>query len=109
MKDPGYTCKIRRIALEQTYFPEGLKPNMINLMDEVEKLLSKAYCAGYEQAKDEQPQVWSNQAALGYVISAAEQVGMESDTITQLIRSIHRVFDTLTLSEAAVCYRQSQY
>lgn len=52
---------------------------------------------------------WSNQAALGYAISAAERVDMSSDEIEKMVGAMREEFDLQTLDSAAAVYRESDY
>jgi Arc/MetJ-type ribon-helix-helix transcriptional regulator len=52
---------------------------------------------------------WSNQSAFGYAILAAQKKGFTDEQIKDLVRSLHRVFDTVSLEEAAEFYRNSDY
>jgi len=54
-------------------------------------------------------QEWSNQSVLGYVIMAAERIGMSEADIQRLVSSTHNRFDMKTLEEAAEHYRKSPY
>jgi hypothetical protein len=98
-----------RHHMEQRHFPQGVTPDMIKLLDQVEELLAKAYQSGYQTAEKLAPQAWSNQSAFGYAILAAERAGIPSDQINRLVRSMHNRFDMITLEEAAEAYRNSTY
>lgn len=52
---------------------------------------------------------WSNQAAFGYAIAAAEQNGMSIEDIQKLVNSMRLEMDNVTLEEAADIYRKSDY
>ncbi|MCY7487262.1 hypothetical protein [Paenibacillus alvei] len=52
---------------------------------------------------------WSNQACLGYMIMAAEEAGISSDEILNIVRKMHRMHDEVTVDEAARFYRGSDY
>lgn len=54
-------------------------------------------------------QEWSNQSALGYVIMAAERIGISEADIQRLVSSMHNRFDMKTLEAAAEYYRKSHY
>ncbi|MED4602553.1 hypothetical protein P9314_17955 [Paenibacillus validus] len=98
-----------RIDLERKHFPQGVAPDAIRLLDDVEQLLSKAYQAGLKAAEQSAPQPWSNQSCFGYAIMAAERIGMGEKEIQRLVRAMHNRFDMITLAEAAEHYRKSPY
>lgn len=52
---------------------------------------------------------WSNQAALGYAILAANEMGLKVEVISQLVANMYRAFDNKTIEEAAAIYRDSSY
>lgn len=101
------TCAKHRVALEQKHFPDGVTPQEIKLLDDVEQLLKRAYTAGAESAGNSQ--AWSNQAAFGYAIAAGERAGFSESDIQRLVRAMHNQFDMKTLEEAAAYYRRSPY
>jgi len=98
-----------RVQLEQKHFPQGVTPDLIQLLDDVEELLVKAYQVGCQTAEKLVPQAWSNQSAFGYAILAAERVCFPTEQINRLVRSMHNRFDMITLEEAAEAYRKSSY
>lgn len=101
------TCAKHRIALEKKHFPDGVTPEQIKLLDDVEQLLQRAYTAGTESA--DSTQAWSNHSAFGYAILAAERAGFSENDIQRLVRALRSQFDTVSLEEAAECYRKSPY
>ncbi|MUG43448.1 hypothetical protein [Paenibacillus woosongensis] len=101
------TCAKHRIALEKKHFPNGVTPREINLLDDVEQLLQRAYQAGAQSSND--VQAWSNQSAFGYAIMAAERVGFSESDTQRLIRALHNRFDVVSLEKAAEHYRRSSY
>lgn len=101
------TCAKHRIALEQKHFPNGVTPQDIKLLDDIEQLLKRAYMAGAESAGITQP--WSNQSAFGYAILAGECAGLSENDIQRLVRAMHNRFDMVSLEEAAEHYRKSAY
>lgn len=52
---------------------------------------------------------WSNNAALGYVILAAKELGYPEEQISKLVRTMYRTFDYKTIDEAKAAYEQSPY
>lgn len=52
---------------------------------------------------------WSNYAALGYLIDAAERKGFSKEEIQKLVRGMQGAFDELTIAEAEKVYLQSDY
>ncbi|WP_108722220.1 hypothetical protein [Gorillibacterium timonense] len=107
MTDLEYTAAQRRHELAVKFFPAGLMPDQIKLLDEVEQLLIRAYQAGESQAVE--VQTWSNQSAFGYAILAAERTGQAPAQIQQLVKALHTIFDRVSLEEAAAHYRRSPY
>ncbi|WP_339820497.1 hypothetical protein MKZ15_05635 [Paenibacillus sp. FSL R7-0216] len=101
------TCTKHRIELEKKHFPNGVTPQEIKLLDDVEQLLNRAYSVGTESTGNFQ--AWSNQSALGYVIAAAERAGFSENDIQRLVRAIHNRFDMVSLEEAPEYYRKSPY
>lgn len=99
----------QRIELERTFFPQGMSQNIIQLFDKMGQLQREAYQAGYRAAELYCSQSWSNQSALGYVIMAAERIGISTQEIQRLVRAMDNRFDMKTLVEAAEHYRQSPY
>lgn len=97
-----YSAAAKRRDLEAKHFPEGVTPDMIRLLDDVEGLLVKAYAA-------DQPEAWSNQACFGYSILAAERAGLTPKKIEPVIKGLHRIFDEVSVDEAAAHYRNSNY
>ena len=56
-----------------------------------------------------QPEEWSNQSCIGYVIKGLDDAGFEGKELEQLVRYIQRTFDDTSLEQAADIYRQSRY
>ncbi|WP_438310895.1 hypothetical protein [Sporosarcina sp. FA9] len=52
---------------------------------------------------------WSNQAALGYAIAAAERIWTSDIFIKQFISAMEIEFDERNLESAAEYYRESKY
>ncbi|ULO05166.1 hypothetical protein H1230_18835 [Paenibacillus sp. 19GGS1-52] len=98
-----------RVQLEQKHFPQGVTPDMIWLLDDIEELLVKAHQVGCQTAERLVPQAWSNQSAFGYAILSAERAGLDAGNINRLVRSMHNRLDMITLDEAAEAYRKSSY
>ncbi|KUP23126.1 hypothetical protein [Paenibacillus sp. DMB5] len=109
MNELEYTAAQRRRELEQKHFPQGMKPGMIALLDEVEQLLIKAYHAGQQESEQLSVQGWSNQSAAGYAIMAAEGAGFTERQIQALVNRLHNRFDMITLEKAADHYCRSAY
>jgi len=91
---------MQRVQLQRDFFPHGVTPNVIKLLDRVQQLLEQS---------GEPSQRWSNQTAFGYAILASERIGMPEDEIQRLVRGMHTAFDRYTLEEAAEHYRKSPY
>ena len=49
--------------------------------------------------------VWSNDAAFGYVIEAMKRVGCRRDTINKTLTAMYYVMDEMSVDEAAERYR----
>lgn len=96
-----------RIALVTAHFKNGMIPQEIKLMDDVQDRLQQAYLAGAESADN--CLAWSNETALGYAIGAAERAGFSENDVQRLVRALHNSFDTVSLEEAAEHYRRSSY
>ena len=54
-------------------------------------------------------EIWSNDAARGYAIIAAELAGVDPATVKEIIRNMRRVFDDMTIDEAEEVYHTSPY
>ncbi|MGG1158904.1 hypothetical protein ABE237_22565 [Brevibacillus formosus] len=52
---------------------------------------------------------WSNHAALGYAIMAAENMGWSKEQIERLVRGMQVRFDLKTIEEAVDHYCKSPY
>lgn len=52
---------------------------------------------------------WSNNAAQGYAIFAAKELGYSDDQIKELVRAMYRAFDFKTIDEAKAAYNNSPY
>ena len=52
---------------------------------------------------------WSNNACLGYVISAMKQAGYQREEIRKVIRYVYYEFDFKTIDEAKDIYNKSDY
>jgi len=102
-----YSAKCR-VDLHRKHFPKGATSADIKLLDDVQELISRAYQAGREAAAAS-PQGMSNQSILGYAILAAERIGLSNNEIHLLVNNLHRLFDEVTLEEAAGHYVQSEY
>ncbi|MGI2295111.1 hypothetical protein [Paenibacillus sp. GXUN7292] len=98
-----------RVDLHRKHFPNGATSAEIKLLDDVQEVISWAYQAGREAEGVVSPQDSSNNASLGYVIMAAERVGLKQVQIYQMVQWLHRLFDEITLEEAAEHYMQSDY
>ena len=53
--------------------------------------------------------IWSNDAARGYAIIAAELAGVDPATVGEIVKKMRRVFDDMTVDEAAEVYVKSPY
>lgn len=90
-----------RIMLMGKHFPSGITPPMIALLDDVERLLANAEAF--------QSDAWSNASCQGYIILAAQRTGLSEQQTGKLVKSLHRIFDEVSLVEAAKIYRESGY
>lgn len=52
---------------------------------------------------------WSNNAALGYALLAANQIGYSEDEKKILVRTMYRIFDEKSVDEAKDIYNKSPY
>ncbi|MBD3922978.1 hypothetical protein H8B09_30080 [Paenibacillus sp. PR3] len=52
---------------------------------------------------------WSNNAAQGYAIFAAKELGYSDEQISKLVRAMYRAFDFKTIDEAKAAYNESPY
>lgn len=59
----------------------------------------------YAEAIAETMDVWSNDAAFGYVIEAMKRVGCRRTTIDKVLTAMYYVMDELAVDEAAERYR----
>lgn len=109
MKPLEATATKHRMELMQRHFPQGVTPDMLRLLDEVEGLLKKAYIAGKQFADQAALQSWSNQSCFGYMIMAAERIGMDEEDIQRMVHAMHTLHDTISLEEAASRYCNSPY
>ena len=53
--------------------------------------------------------IWNNDAARGYAIIAAELAGVDPATVGEIVKKMRRVFDDMTVDEAAEVYVKSPY
>ncbi|MGG4141839.1 hypothetical protein ABEW34_01815 [Paenibacillus algorifonticola] len=109
MDNVALTAAKHRHVLMQRHFPQGLTPDTVRLMDEVQELLVKAYISGKEAAAQVSPQSWSNQSCFGYTLMAAEKVGLSDHDTGRMVSALHRIFDSSSLEEAAERYIKSPY
>lgn len=98
-----------RMQLSQKYFPNGVKPNEIALLDEVERMLGKAFSDGYKMGETFAEEMWSNNACLGYAILGAKQLGYKEAQIRELVLAVYGQFDWHSVEEAKNCYNESPY
>lgn len=53
---------------------------------------------------------WSNNACFGYAIAAAERIGMKSEQIDDLVKTMRSIMDMdLSVEEAKEVYNKSPY
>ncbi|MGW8956777.1 hypothetical protein [Paenibacillus sp. NPDC055715] len=95
--------------MNESISPNGVNATQINLLDDIEKRLTEAYKAGYEQSSIFGFHEWSNNAAMGYTILALEQLDYEKVEIQKVINKMYRVFDETSLQEAAAHYNESSF
>lgn len=108
MEDRKLIGVLRR-GLELELFPDGLTTEQIDLLDRVERVLAKAYKAGYQMAQLFSAGEWSNNACLGYLILGAIRIGYTEDQIKKIVRSTYVQFDERTIDEAREVYNKSSY
>ena len=53
--------------------------------------------------------IWSNEAAKGYVLTAAQRMGLNDTQIDELLRQMRLAFDDLTVDEAAQISNSSAF
>ena len=70
-----------------------------------EHLTPVGHGKSYAEAIAETMDVWSNDAAFGYVIEAMKRVGCRRDTINKTLTAMYYVMDELGVDEAAERYR----
>lgn len=54
-------------------------------------------------------EIWSNDACLGYVIKALQQLNYSDTDIEKIVNGIKDGFDWLSVDKAAEVYRKSQF
>lgn len=54
-------------------------------------------------------ELWSNEAALGYVIAAAQGANLTQAQINTLIDGMEAAFENMTIDEAATYYKTGTY
>lgn len=52
---------------------------------------------------------WSNNACLGYIVSALERKGWPEEEIKEVVRAVYIEFDFKTIDEARNIYNKSPY
>lgn len=98
-----------RIELEKKFFPDGATPDMILLLDTVERMLGQAYQSGVNAVSACSNEQWSNNACLGYAIMGANKLGYTEKQTQDLVRVIYSEFDFKSVEEAKTTYEQSSY
>lgn len=109
MKDNSSMVTFMRIELENKLFPQGMTPDQIKMLDQVEEMFSKAFSAGYKAGQMFSNEQWSNNACLGYVILGAERLKYKEEQTQKIVRSIRGQFDFTTVDEAETFYNKSPY
>lgn len=98
-----------RIQIEREFFPQGLTPENIRLVDRVEQISQQSFSYGYKIGSAIQADEWSNNACLGYAIKGARRLGLTDEQTRKLIRSIYSTFDDVSVDEAKRTYENSPY
>ena len=70
-----------------------------------ERLAPVGHGQPYAEAIAETMDVWSNEAAYGYVIEAMERAGCRRATISKVLTAMFYSMDTMSVDEAAERYR----
>lgn len=108
MEDKNLISVLRR-GLEVELFPDGMTAENIDLLNRVERTLSKSFKAGYKSAQLFSSVEWSNNACLGYVILGARNLDYKENQIKEIVRSTYCQFDFKTIEEAKRVYETSPY
>jgi hypothetical protein len=96
-------------AFEEKYFPNGLQPEQMELVEDVRQVASDAFSAGYSAAEIFTSERWSNSACLGYAILAARAMKMSEKEIARLVRTMNGLYDFHSIEEAKAVYERSPY
>lgn len=97
-----------RGILEKEFFPDGVTPEQIRLLDTVEALVHRSFVDG-GLALSESKEGWSNNACLGYVILGLQNLNTSPEDIQRIVRSVYSAFDDATIDEAKHAYNKSPY
>lgn len=109
-KISSYSIPMAMRVLEDKFFPNGVLPEQIELLDEVRSMLNDAFRAGLTAAHvSGSVDQWSNNACLGYVILGAKAAGLKDAQTQKIVRSVYRQFDEVSVEEAKRAYEQSPY
>ncbi|MDP9676939.1 hypothetical protein J2W97_002934 [Paenibacillus jamilae] len=99
----------QRMEFERKHFPYGVNATQIAMLDDIEKRLTEAYKAGYEQSSIFGFHEWSNNSAMGYAIMAMERLNFYEKEIKSVIGAMDRVFDEVSIPQARNHYNNSDY
>lgn len=108
MQDRSLMAQMR-MELESKFFPEGMTPEQIQILDHAETLFGKAFKAGYQSGQFFQGEEWSNNACLGYVILGAKSLKFKEEQTRKIVRAVQGHFDFKTIEEARAVYNKSPY
>jgi hypothetical protein len=96
-------------SFEEKYFPNGLLPEQIELVDDVRQIAEDAFSAGCSASEIVTSERWSNSACLGYAILAARALKMSEKDIARLVRTMNGLYDFHSIEEAKAVYERSPY
>lgn len=60
----------------------------------------------YSELMAESQDIWSNAAAKGYAIRAAQDIGLTEQQIKELLNALRYAFDVMTVEEAEQVYTE---
>lgn len=76
----------------------------MNEMRKLDSVMRSPTGQVYSEMMSQQQEIWSNAAAKGYAIRAAQGIGLTEQQIKELLKELHYVFDVMTVSEAEQLY-----
>ena len=75
----------------------------------LDRLFTNAEGATFEQMAMESKSIWDNDACRGYAILAMQQVGLNDETIADVVHALRDAFSICTEEEAEKCYLDSKF